>query len=229
MNKILIIEDDASIANLQKDYLEINQMDVTIENDGQLGLETALTNSFDLIIVDVMLPNLDGFEICKKIRANTQIPIMIVSAKKEDFDKVRGLGLGANDYLVKPFSPNELVARVKAHISRYQSLQPQKANHSIIETPDLRIDKAAHKVWALEQEVFLTHKEFNLLVFLAEHPNRVWRKEELFETLWGFDSLDTEMATVVVHIKRIREKLKKANLANSPIETIWGSGYRFNL
>lgn len=154
---------------------------------------------------------------------------MIVSAKKENFDKVRGLGLGANDYLVKPFSPNELVARVKAHISRYQSLQPQLVNPAIIETPDLRIDKSVHKVWALEQEIFLTHKEFNLLVFLAEHPNRVWRKEELFETLGGFDSLDTEVATGVVHIKRIREKLKKANLSNSPIETILGSGYRFNL
>ncbi len=227
MNKILIIEDDPSIANLQKDYLEINQMDVTIENDGLQGLETARNHFFDLIIVDIMLPTVDGFEICKKIRAHTQIPIMIVSAKKEDFDKVRGLGLGANDYLVKPFSPNELVARVKAHISRYQSLQPT-INQDIIETPDLRIDKTAHKAFVLEQEVFFTHKEFNLLVFLAEHPNRVWRKEELFETLWGFDSLDTDVATVVVHIKRIREKLKKANLSTSPIETIWGSGYRFN-
>lgn len=170
---------------------------------------------------------MDGFEICKQIRLKKQLPIMIASAKKEDFDKVRGLGLGANDYLVKPFSPNELVARVKAHIARYQSIQP-KSTTAILEIQDIRIDQTAHKVFVLEQEVIFTNKEFALLLFLAEHPNRVWNKEELFEKIWGFDVLDTEVSTVVVHIKRIREKLKQANLSSSPIETIWGSGYRFN-
>lgn len=226
MRKILIIEDDVSIANLQKDYLEINEMEVTIETDGQKGLQSALDHPYDLIIVDLMLPSMDGFEICKQIRLKKQLPIMIVSAKKEDFDKVRGLGLGANDYLVKPFSPNELVARVKAHIARYQSIQP--TNATVLEIQDIRIDQAAHKVFVLEQEVIFTNKEFTLLLFLAEHPNRVWNKEELFEKIWGFDALDTEVSTVVVHIKRIREKLKQANLPTSPIETIWGSGYRFN-
>ena len=182
---VLIIEDDPSIADLQKDYLEINDMTVTIEHDGKKGLEAALNEPFDLIILDVMLPTMDGFEICRAIRKKKQTPIMIVSAKKEDIDKIRGLGLGADDYIIKPFSPNELVARAKAHMNRYQ-------------------------------------------LFLMEHPNRVWNKEELFESVWGFDALDTEVSTVVVHIKRIREKLKKANLSDSPIETLWGSGYRFN-
>jgi len=227
MKKILIIEDDESIANLQKDYLEINEMEVTIETDGKKGLQSALNYPYDLIIVDLMLPGMDGFEICKQIRLKKQLPIMIASAKKEDFDKVRGLGLGANDYLVKPFSPNELVARVKAHIARYQSIQPNPTT-SILEIQDIRIDQSAHKVFVLEQEVIFTNKEFALLLFLAEHPNRVWNKEELFEKIWGFDVLDTEVSTVVVHIKRIREKLKQANLSSSPIETIWGSGYRFN-
>lgn len=225
--KILIIEDDPSIANLQKDYLEINQMTAIIEHDGQKGLVTALEQEFDLIILDIMLPNMDGFEICKQIRQHKQTPIMIVSAKKEDIDKIRGLGLGADDYMIKPFSPSELVARVQAHIKRYQLLTDNQ-HDEWIKADNLMIDKAAHKVFVFDQEVSLTSKEFSLLLFLAEHPNRVWPKEQLFEQVWGMDSLETEVSTVVVHIKRIREKLKEKQLSVSPIETLWGSGYRFN-
>lgn len=226
--QILIIEDDPSIANLQKDYLEINAMEATIAKTGVSGLQLALSNDYDLILLDVMLPGMDGFEICRRIREKKQTPIMMVSAKKEDIDKIRGLGLGADDYMVKPFSPNELVARVKAHINRYQSLRP-KEEQDVIELQGMRIDKSAHRVFVHEEEVLFTHKEFKLLLFLAERPNRVWNKEELFERLWDFEAFDTDVATVVVHIKRIREKLKKANLDSIPIETVWGSGYRFNI
>ncbi|PQH02550.1 DNA-binding response regulator [Enterococcus faecalis] len=225
---VLIIEDDPSIADLKKDYLEINDMTVTIEHDGKKGLEAALNEPFDLIILDVMLPTMDGFEICRAIRKKKQTPIMIVSAKKEDIDKIRGLGLGADDYIIKPFSPNELVARAKAHMNRYQLLSKAEQPPQLLKINEIAVDTAAHKVFVLENEVIFTSKEYKLLVFLMEHPNRVWNKEELFESVWGFDALDTEVSTVVVHIKRIREKLKKANLSDSPIETLWGSGYRFN-
>lgn len=192
------------------------------------GLEAALNEPFDLIILDVMLPTMDGFEICRAIRKKKQTPIMIVSAKKEDIDKIRGLGLGADDYIIKPFSPNELVARAKAHMNRYQLLSNAEQPPQLLKINEIAVDTAAHKVFVLENEVIFTSKEYKLLVFLMEHPNRVWNKEELFESVWGFDALDTEVSTVVVHIKRIREKLKKANLSDSPIETLWGSGYRFN-
>ncbi|NKC68956.1 response regulator transcription factor [Vagococcus fluvialis] len=226
---ILIIEDDPSIANLQKDYLEIDNFDVTIETNGLAGKELALTTDYDLIILDIMLPGIDGFEICKAIRKEKLVPILIVSAKKEEIDKIRGFGLGADDYMIKPFSPSELVARVKAHITRYQKLT--NLNHvtnEVIESHDLTINQLSRQVFVRNTEVIFTPKEFDLLVYLAEHPKRVFEKEQLFETIWGQDSLDTELATIVVHIKRIREKLKKAELNPIPIETIWGSGYRFN-
>lgn len=226
---ILIIEDDPSIANLQKDYLEIDNFDVTIETNGLAGKELALTTDYDLIILDIMLPGIDGFEICKAIRKEKLVPILIVSAKKEEIDKIRGFGLGADDYMIKPFSPSELVARVKAHITRYQKLT--NLNHvtkEVIESYDLKINLLSRQVFVRNTEVIFTPKEFDLLVYLVEHPKRVFEKEHLFETIWGQDSLDTELATIVVHIKRIREKLKKAELNPIPIETIWGSGYRFN-
>lgn len=229
--KVLIIEDDPSIANLQKDYLEINQMEAVIEHDGKVGLDTALSSDFDLIIVDIMLPSMDGFEICKQIRTKKQTPIIIVSAKKEDIDKIRGLGLGADDYMIKPFSPSELVARVQAHINRYQALTSTTAidDRELLEFDHVTIDLAAHKVLIMGTEVAFTTKEFSLLVFLAEHPNRVWSKEQLFEQVWGMDVLDTDVSTVVVHIKRIREKFNAQQENLFPVETIWGSGYRFNL
>ncbi len=228
MPHILIIEDDPSIAELQKDYLEINNMDVSIEHDGKVGLERSLEKNFDLIILDIMLPSMNGFEICKAIREKKQTPLIIVSAKTEDIDKIRGLGLGADDYIIKPFSPNELVARAKAHINRYQLLRGNAFQPKMIKLVDISINIDAHKVYVLGEEVIFTNKEFQLLLFLMEHPNRVWKKEELFERVWDFDVLNTEVSTVTVHIKRIREKLKKTKMSVLPIETLWGSGYRFN-
>ncbi len=228
MPHILIIEDDPNIAELQKDYLEINNMNVTIEHDGKRGLELSLEKSFDLIILDIMLPSMNGFEICKAIREKKQTPLIIVSAKIEDIDKIRGLGLGADDYIIKPFSPNELVARAKAHMKRYQLLSGNNHQPKTINLVDISINVDAHKVYVLEEEIIFTNKEFQLLLFLMEHPNRVWSKEELFERIWDFDVLNTEVSTVTVHIKRIREKLRKTKLPELPIETLWGSGYRFN-
>lgn len=226
-NRILIIEDDISIADLEKDYLEINDMEVMIETDGTSGLQTALNLDFDLIIVDIMLPGVSGFEISKAIRNKKQTPIMIVSAKKEDIDKIRGLGLGVNDYMVKPFSPNELVARVKAHINNYKLLK-HGIDQEIINVKELSIDKLSHKIYVLDREIIFTNKEFQLLLYLAEHPNRVWSKESLFEQIWDMEVFDTDVATVVVHIKKIREKLKRAQISFEPIETVWGVGYRLN-
>ena len=230
MSRVLIIEDDESIANLQKDYLEINDFDVHIEHDGKKGLEEAVNGEYDLVILDIMLPSMDGFEVCKQLRMKKQIPIIMVSAKTEDIDKIRGLGLGADDYMIKPFSPNELVARVKAHLSRFEALtQGGKSSKETLEVDRVKVDFAGRKVFVDHQEVILTTKEFSLLLFLMTHPNSVWSKEKLFEMIWEQDVLYSDVSTVTVHIKRIREKLKQAGVASFPIETIWGSGYRFNL
>ncbi|MEG0472879.1 MAG: response regulator transcription factor [Solibacillus sp.] len=225
---ILIIEDDISIAELQRDYLEIHQIQADIVTDGFEGMNRALNEQFDLIVIDLMLPSMDGFEICRRIREKKDIPLMIVSAKKEDIDKIRGLGLGADDYMTKPFSPSELVARVQAHIKRYKQLTGTGQTQETLEMKNIIVDKAARKVFVLGQEVIFTTKEFDLLVFFMEHPNRVWTKEQLFRQLWYMDDLDGDVFTVVVHVGRIRDKLKKGRLSELPIETIWGSGYRFN-
>ncbi|MBO0440650.1 hypothetical protein DOK67_0001966 [Enterococcus sp. DIV0212c] len=228
VSRILLIEDDASIAELQKDYLEINHMEAEIASDGLVGLNRALNESFDLIVIDIMLPSMDGFEICRRIREHKNIPLMIVSAKKEDIDKVRGLGLGADDYMTKPFSPSELVARVQAHIKRYQLLTGNDQANDILEIDQIMVDKSARRVFVLGKEIIFTTKEFDLLLFFMEHPNRVWMKEQLFRQVWEMDELDSDIYTVVVHVGRIREKLKRGKLSEIPIETIWGSGYRFN-
>lgn len=229
MSKILIVEDEEAIADLEKDYLELSDFEVTIENSGDKGLETALTGSFDLVILDLMLPGMDGFEVCKQIREEKNIPIIMVSAKKDDIDKIRGLGLGADDYMTKPFSPSELVARVKAHMARYDRLvgSNQKAN-DIIEIRGLKIDKTARRVYVDGEERMFTTKEFDLLTFLAENPNHVYSKEELFREIWDMDSIG-DIATVTVHIKKIREKIEYDTAKPQYIETIWGIGYRFKI
>lgn len=229
MSKILIVEDEEAIADLEKDYLELSDFEVTIENSGDKGLETALTGSFDLVILDLMLPGMDGFEVCKQIREEKNIPIIMVSAKKDDIDKIRGLGLGADDYMTKPFSPSELVARVKAHMARYDRLvgSNQKVN-DIIEIRGLKIDKTARRVYVDGEERVFTTKEFDLLAFLAENPNHVYSKEELFREIWDMDSIG-DIATVTVHIKKIREKIEKDTAKPQYIETIWGVGYRFKV
>lgn len=226
--RILIIEDDISIAELQRDYLEINQIQADIVTDGFEGVNRALNEPFDLVVVDLMLPSMNGFEICRRIREKKDIPLIIVSAKKEDIDKIRGLGLGADDYITKPFSPSEFVARVQAHSKRYKQLTGTGQTQDYLEMKNIIVDKAARKVFVLDQEVIFTTKEFDLLAFFMDHPNRVWTKEQLFRQLWYMDDLDGDVFTVVVHVGRIRDKLKKAKLSELPIETIWGSGYRFN-
>ena len=229
MNKILIIEDEESIAELEKDYLELSSFDVTIENNGQTGLERALSEEFNMIILDLMLPGLDGFEICRKIREVKNVPILMVSAKKEDIDKIRGLGLGADDYITKPFSPSELVARVKAHIARYERLiGSAAAENDVIEIRGLKIDKTARRVYINDEEKSFTTKEFDLLTFLASNPNHVFTKEELFKEIWDMDSIG-DIATVTVHIKKIREKIEFNTAKPQYIETIWGVGYRFKV
>ena len=229
MSKILIIEDEEAIADLEKDYLELSGFEVTIENTGDIGLATALGGDFDLIILDLMLPGMDGFEVCKKIREEKNVPILMVSAKKDDIDKIRGLGLGADDYMTKPFSPSELVARVKAHMARYDRLvgSNQKEN-DIVEIRGIRIDKTARRVYVNGEEKSFTTKEFDLLTFLAENPNHVYTKEELFREIWDMDSIG-DIATVTVHIKKIREKIEFDTAKPQYIETIWGVGYRFKV
>ncbi len=228
MQKILIIEDQQSIAELEKDYLEINHFRVDITNTGQEGLKQALTKDYDLILLDLMLPDIDGFEVCKKIRREKNIPVLIISARGEDIDKIRGLGLGADDYISKPFSPNELVARVKAHLSRFDRLtgKTEKIRHEI-QIKNLTINQASHRVFLDNQEITLTTKEFEILNFLASHPNIVFSKEKLYDHIWGDDSYG-DMATIAVHIKKIRDKIEKDPHNPRFIDTLWGSGYRFN-
>lgn len=229
MSRILIIEDEEAIAEIEKDYLELSDFEVVIEEDGEKGLEKALNEDFDLILLDVMLPGKDGFEICKEVRKTKKIPILMVSAKKDDIDKIRGLGLGADDYLSKPFSPSELVARVKAHIARYERLVNSSDEKSTsIEIRGIRIDRTARRIFVNEDEKNFTTKEFDLLTFLAENPNHVYSKEELFREVWGMESVG-DIATVTVHIKKIREKIEEDTTNPQYIETIWGVGYRFKL
>jgi DNA-binding response OmpR family regulator len=229
MKNILIIEDEKAIAELERDYLESYGFSVHIEGKGDIGLQKALEGKFDLIILDVMLPKIDGFEICRQIRQSVNIPVLMVTAKKEDIDKIRGLGLGADDYMTKPFSPSELVARVKAHLARYERLTGDKGERGDqIRIRGLFIDKLSRRVMIHEQESMLTSKEYELLLLLASHPNRVFEKEELFERIWGLDS-NGDAATVTVHIRRLREKIEHDPSKPQYIETIWGVGYRFKV
>ena len=222
MKRILIIEDEESIAELEKDYLELSGFEVEIENDGAEGLKKALGEEFDLFILDLMLPGVDGFEICRKVREVKNTPIIMVSAKKEDIDQIRGLGLGADDYITKPFRPSEMVARVKAPLARYERLiGSSMPDNEIIEIRGLKIDKTARRVWVNGEEKNFTTKEFDLLTFLAQNPNHVYTKEELFNKIWDMESIG-DIATVTVHIKKIREKIEFNTAKPQYIETIWG-------
>ena len=229
MTNILIIEDEIAIAELEKDYLELAGFQVTLVTEGIKGLEEARKGDYQLIILDLMLPGLDGFEICRRIREEKDIPILMVSAKKEDIDKIRGFGLGADDYMTKPFSPSEMVARVKAHLSRYERLVKNHGRENeVIEIRGMKIDKTARRVYVNEEEKILTTKEFDLLSFLASHPDRVFTKDELFREIWDMESFG-DIATVTVHIKKIREKIEEDAAKPQYIETIWGKGYRFKV
>jgi len=223
MSKILIIEDEEAIADLEKDYLELSGFEVEIANRGDVGLEKALNEDYDLIILDLMLPEVDGFDICRQVRQEKNIPIIMVSAKKDDIDKI------ADDYMTKPFSPSELVARVKAHMERYNRLVGSSVvKNDIIEIRGIKIDKTARRIWVNGEEKTFTTKEFDLLTFLAENPNRVFTKAELFRQIWDMESVG-DIATVTVHIKKIREKIEFNTAKPQYIETIWGVGYRFKV
>ena len=229
MSKVLIVEDEEAIAEIEKDYLKLSGFEVTVKSDGESGLESAMGEDYDICILDVMLPGVDGFEICRQVREKKNIPIIMVSAKKEDIDKIRGLGVGADDYMTKPFSPSELVARVKAHLARYERLVSSSTeNNDVIEIRGIKIDKTARRVFVNGEEKVFTTKEFDLLTFLAEHPNHVYTKDELFKEIWDMDSIG-DIATVTVHIKKIREKIEYDTSKPQYIETIWGVGYRFKV
>lgn len=229
--KILIVEDDLNIQALERDYLESNSFIVETAADGKTGLEMALSEDYDLILLDIMLPGESGLEICRKVRSIKDIPILLVSAKKDDLDKIKGLGFGADDYIVKPFSPSELVARVIAHISRYQRLTAREAKQTndaeILEIDKLRLDGKSRRAYIDGTEIMLTNKEYDLLYFLAQSPDTVFSKETLANEIWQYDSIGAT-STVTVHVNRIRDKIKEVNSELDYVYTVWGKGYRFN-
>ncbi len=228
MNKrVLIIEDEISIGELEKDYLEINGFETKLLHNGLKGLQEALSTTYDLIVLDLMLPDMDGFEICRKVREKSNVPILMVSARKEDIDKIRGLGLGADDYMTKPFSPNELVARVKAHIMRYERLVgTAHKDTDILSIRGLVMNIGTRRVTLNGEHIALTTKEFDLLLFLAQNPDHVFSKDILFDRVWGMESFG-DIATVTVHIGKVRDKIEKDSSNPRYIETVWGAGYRF--
>ncbi len=227
MKRILIIEDELDIAELERDYLEISGFSVDIIPNGREGLKQAIQKNYDLIILDIMLPEIDGYKICKEIRPLVDVPIIIVSAKKDEIDKIRGLGIGADDYVTKPFSPQELVARIKSHLSRYERLKSNNFTHQKeIHYNTLRIEPETRRVFLKDDEITMTAKEFDLLLFLASNPEIVFNKDYLFEKIWGMDCVG-DVATVTVHIRKIREKIEKNPSDPQYIETVWGAGYRF--
>ena len=225
---ILIVEDDELIAELERDYLDASGYEVVLAFDGEAGLRE-FQKGCDAAVLDIMLPKKNGFELCREIRKTSDIPILLVTAKKEDIDKIRGLGLGADDYVVKPFSPAELVARVKAHIGIHARLGQREQGsrqEECLAFGDLKIYPKAYRVFLKDKEIALANREFELLLFLASNPNIVFSKETLFERIWGMDALG-DSATVMVHVNRIREKLKDPSDDREYIQTVWGAGYRF--
>ena len=231
MNRILIIEDDLAIAEIERDFLEINGYEVTVKTDGIAGMEEALTGQYNLILLDLMLPGIDGYEVCKRIRDKIDIPILMVTARIEDVDKVRGLGLGADDYISKPFSPTELVARVKANLAQYERLI-SAANGSgktqEIRFGAMRLNPQTRKVYVGDEEIELKNKEYELLYFLISNPNHVFSKEHIYERIWGMDAFG-DLKTVAVHINRLREKIEKDPQNPVYLQTVWGAGYRFSV
>lgn len=226
MKRILIAEDDPDIAALERDYLQLNGMSADIESDGSMALEKLLGRGYDVLVVDLMLPGCSGFDIIREMRGQLEIPVIVVSARTEDIDKIRGFELGADDYLVKPFSPSELVARIKSHLARYERLSGGSRADNII-SGNLEIQMQAHKVLVNGKEVEFTSTEYTLLVFLASHPDRVFTKEQLFSAVWG-EGYAGDTATIAVHIQKLRKKIERDPANPVMIETLWGTGYRFN-
>ena len=227
MDKILIIEDDTAIAEIERDYLELDGFSVEIAADGNTGLERGLSGDFDLILLDLMLPGMDGFSICRRLRETLDVPILMVTARQEDIDKIRGLGLGADDYIENPFSPSVLVARVKAHLARYRRLTKAEHKGSEIQIGGIRLNEETHRVYVEGEEVELTHKEYELLLFFMLNVDVVFSREQLYERIWGWDAMG-DSATVAVHINRLRKKIEKDPANPRYIVSVWGAGYRFN-
>ena len=226
--RILIVEDDADIAAIERDYLELGGYSVTIAPDGTVGLDKALSEPFDLLLLDVMLPGVDGFTICKAVRAEKDIPILMVTARGEDVDKIRGLGFGADDYIEKPFSPSVLVARVKAHLAQYARLKPTADTSQILIAGPLTADPAIRRITKNGVELSLKNKEYELLLFLMRHPEQVFSREDLYELIWGLESMGDNI-TVAVHINRLREKIEDAPSDPKLLQTVWGVGYRLHV
>ena len=228
MSRILIIEDDREIAEIERDYLELDGFAADIASDGVSGLEQALAGDYDLILLDLMLPGMDGFSVCRRLREKLDIPILMVTARTQDIDKIRGLGFGADDYIEKPFSPGVLVARVKAHLAQYTRLKPRQAESSVITAGPISIDTDARTVTVRGAAVSLTNKEYELLLFLARHPNQIFSREDLYEMIWGLESMGDNI-TVAVHVNRLREKLEEDTAKPQLIQTVWGVGYRLSI
>lgn len=228
MDKILIIEDDAAIAEIERDYLELDGFAVEIAADGNTGLARGLSGEHSLILLDLMLPGMDGFAICRALREQIDVPILMVTARQEDIDKIRGLGLGADDYIEKPFSPSVLVARVKAHLARYRRLTGSERTSGEIQIGGIRLNEETHRVYVDGREVELTNKEYELLLFFMLNVDVVFSREQLYERIWGWDAMG-DSATVAVHINRLRKKIEQDPANPRYIVSVWGAGYRFNL
>lgn len=227
MDKILIIEDDTAIAEIERDYLEMEGFAVEIAADGNSGLERGLSGEHALILLDLMLPGMDGFAICRRLREQLDVPILMVTARQEDIDKIRGLGLGADDYIEKPFSPSVLVARVKAHLARYRRLTKEERPSAEIQIGGIRLNEATHRVYVDGSEVELANKEYELLLFFMLNVDVVFSREQLYERIWGWDAIG-DSATVAVHINRLRKKIEKGPANPRYLVSVWGAGYRFN-
>lgn len=226
MPKILIIEDDPDISGIERDYLTLENYTVEIAADGVTGVQKGLKGGFDLILLDLMLPGMDGFSVCRRLREALDIPILMVTARREDIDKIRGLGLGADDYIEKPFSPGVLVARIKAHLARYRRLTGNEEVKSEITLGNIRVNTSTRRVYVDDREVELKNKEYELLLFLMLNVDAVFSREQLYERIWGLDAMG-DNATVVVHINRLREKIERDPSNPRYIQTVWGAGYRF--
>ena len=226
-DKILIIEDDSDIAGIESDYLKASDFDASIAADGTQGLEMALGGSFDLILLDLMLPGVDGFAVCRRLREKLDIPILMVTARRDDIDKIRGLGLGADDYVEKPFSPSVLVARVKAHLAQYRRLSGKRPDLAEITAGPVKINTETRRVYIRGRETELKNKEYEMLLFFVLNEDIVFSKEELYEKIWGMEAIG-DNSTVAVHINRLREKIEDDPASPRCIQTVWGAGYRFN-
>ena len=227
MKRILIIEDDESIAAIERDYLVLAGFEVDIAATGGDGIAMGRSGHYDLILLDLMLPGVDGFSVCRTLRGTLDIPILMVTARQEDIDKIKGLGMGADDYITKPFSPNVLVARIKANLAQYDRLKNSGSrDRARISLGSVTLHTDTRRVFVDGTEVPLKNKEFELLYFLMSNADIVFSREALYERIWGYDALG-DNATVAVHINRLREKIERDASKPRYIQTVWGAGYRF--